>query len=406
MFLDLFPINHAARNGRNPSVQKEDTMQGISLAYLMACVRALWGANSNLLNTAVRRTVTTVSYGKEDTLALDAIAEEEIAESLTRFDHSATLVTEEAGKLASGDGNHQHGAQFFSDPVDGSKQLQQFLMRSKFDPQARVADLIYASSAVADWEKMHGAPASVTGACSAITMVRDGVPVFAAILNFISQELVVACRDGIVRISLPHIKDGLPEPLTPAWLFGNGTPLSFDWAPAQEKDWSRPFVTYLPNDETYRSNFQGCRIFGDDEKRVASLVGKSTTGPARPLYLSDLHRQPRVKFVAANGEKIGEWIHWLPFIRFAKRGDEPLLRLYEVVPERPVVKGGILMSPPPEYSIFQQVAHGVFLINCRRLRAFPNPSLFRSTLVLLPSDNVHIRSIMKSNRHRRIQLPS
>src|SRR3989344_4464571 len=141
MFLDLFPINHAARNGRNPSVQKEDTMQGISLAYLMACVRALWGANFNLLNTAVRRTVTTVSYGKEDTLALDAIAEE-------------------AGKLASGDGNHQHGAQFFSDPVDGSKQLQQFLMRSKFDPQARVADLIYASSAVADWEKMHGAPAS------------------------------------------------------------------------------------------------------------------------------------------------------------------------------------------------------------------------------------------------------
>lgn len=47
------------------------------------------------------------------------------------------------------------------------------------------------------WEKIGEGPASITGASAAITCVRRGGIIFSVLLNYITQELIVACSSGV-----------------------------------------------------------------------------------------------------------------------------------------------------------------------------------------------------------------
>jgi len=114
-------------------------------------------------------------------------------------------------------------------------------------------------------------------------------------------------------------------------------------------------------------------------------------GPLRILYLSVCSIPDQaVGFIVANGEKIGEWIHWLPFVRFARRQDDSgskALRIFEVAQEQSLMRDGYLMMPSPAYSIFRDIGAGKVIIDVERLRHLDNPSKYRATFLVTPSTN-------------------
>lgn len=192
-------------------------MVGIEEAYCNAVIKALLLANYNLLEaTIVDALQRTSVWGKGDTLGLDAIPEIAILECLKSFDQYAIMLTEETGEDANplartGPGGHDyHGARtfFICDPTDRSAQLRDYLLRFKDeDPSRKVAEPLKRSESRREWETDHGSPCSITGAFSAITCVRRGLPICAALLNYITQELFVACSAGVYRMDLPPHDD-------------------------------------------------------------------------------------------------------------------------------------------------------------------------------------------------------
>lgn len=127
-------------------------------------------------------------------------------------------------------------------------------------------------------------------------------------------------------------------------------------------------------------------------------------GPSRPFYLSSLYNEePPIGFVLANGEKIGEWIHWLSLTRFASMERdlrEPALRMYEIHLERPWTRDGYLMSTSRAYSIFKEVDRGRVIISVERLRELDNPSKYRSTLLVAPASNSWAIQIVRQYGYR------
>jgi hypothetical protein len=155
----------------------------------------------------------------------------------------------------------------------------------------------------------------------------------------------------------------------------------------------RKFVTFLGK-EGYRENLVASRLV--DEKVLETMLHYGLPGgPLRVLYLSGLQAtkpSEQVGFILANGEKIGEWIHWLPFVRFARDHHDasvPALRLFEVYQDRPGTKDGVLMATPPIYSPFQPYSENDsrMVIDVNGLSRYPNPSKVRATLIVAPHDN-------------------
>ena len=190
-------------------------MVGIEEAYCNTVIRALLLANYALLEStvidALRRSG---AWGKGDTLGLDAIPEIAVSECLMSFDQYAILLTEEIGEdanpLAStGPESHRGSRTFFvCDPTDRSPQLKDYLQRFMSEAPARkIADIVKRDKTKEEWEKSYGDPCSITGAFSAITCVRRGLPICSALLNYITQELFVACSAGVYRMSLPSHED-------------------------------------------------------------------------------------------------------------------------------------------------------------------------------------------------------
>ena len=147
-------------------------------------------------------------------------------------------------------------------------------------------------------------------------------------------------------------------------------------------------------------------IFVDSGQKY--LHYREPGGPSRVLYLSSL--QPKdvpIGFILANGEKIGEWIHWLAFVRFSFFRGARALTLYEIYHGQPLTKDGVLMSTTPPYSLFQDNndIDGGMVIDVGQLARFPNPSLFRSTLLFTTIGNQWARRTMVEHRYREIILP-
>ncbi len=275
------------------------------------------------------------------------------------------------------------------------------LFCSEFPKETKIGNIFGNPATKEKWEKEFEAPASITGATSAISCIRRGIPIFAVIVNYITQELAISCAAGNRIIALP---DERPDIVDLNYVLVNGKPILFPNIDGEMKNMQR-FVTFLGDvgKVGYRENFIDSGLMS--EKKMAEFLhyGKPG-GPSRALYLSSLQPQEKqVGFILANGEKIGEWIHWLSFVQFARSlsdDSQPALILYEVFQDRPWTKEGVLMSTPPNYSIFREY-DGKLFIDTSWLLRMPNPSQ-----ASFHSHHCSIRQSLGSESQQPIWLPS
>ena len=368
-------------------------MQGVEKSHLNAAIAALLKAYYDFLNSTVDDALRKIlGYGKGDTLGMDAGPEITICAELNRYDAGAVVITEEIGSKGEkfGDIFRPNDPQtfrtvFISDPTDRSNQLKAFL--NTFPREAKIGDIFSDPSTRGKWEADFSYPSSITGATSAISCVRRGVPIFSVIVNYITQEMAVSCAAGNRIIKLPNEQQDL---IDLNYVCKNGELLLFPSMDHNIKS-MRNFVTFLGDEGKigYLENFTDSGLMSEGKAKEFLHYGKPG-GPSRVLYLSSLQsRETPVGFVLANGEKIGEWIHWLSFVRFARSqhdDSQPALIMYEVAQDRPWTKEGVLMSTPPNYSVFREYS-GKMFIDTGWLLRMPNPSKLRSTIIIAPYDN-------------------
>lgn len=386
-------------------------MLGKNIAYCNACANALLGANISLTQTPVRDLTEKVRYGKSDTVAFDAAAEIQIKQRLLGFDRRAALITEELGQslLSSWpvfSDFENHPAVFLCDPADRSDSLVKFLeklQQSQVHSSVKFGEFVGGDNFEA-WESVGQSPASITGAFTAISCVRQGQVIFSVLLNYITQEVIVAAPDGVKALKLGDYRKLKGRVLTFEEIMADGRSIEFPAIhPTSAWDNFKFFTAFMGSarKKGYAENISDSNILSEEE-RNDFLRDREPGGPARILYLSDL--QPKdspMGFILANGEKITEWIHWLPFIRFSRRGADRSLRLFEVFQDRPWTKEGVLMATSETYSVFQRIRDSLaFDINF--LRRFPNPSQYRSTLIVAPSNNEWISQLTQQKRYREI----
>lgn len=385
-------------------------MQGVEKAHCNAAIEAVLAAAKAFWESTVDEALRPIlKYGKCDTSGMDAMPEITIVERLLGYDRFAIVITEEAGgremvHLSDPNDPRRSKSVYICDPTDRSAQLRKMLEEVD-DKSVRVLDVVRDPNCCRSWEERFGAPVEITGGTSAVTCVRRGVPVFAVIVNYITRDLFVSCSAGNFVLALP---DDVSR-VSLDYVRVHGRRLFFRCLGAGHEH-ERRFVTFMGK-SGYRENFVDSRLMTEEEMGTHLCYGLPG-GPSRVLYLSTL--QPAdtpIGFILANGEKISEWVHWLPFVRFAREENDqesPALRLFEICQDRPWTKEGILMSTPPAYSVFRPLdgAETGMVINVGRFSDFSNPSRIRATLVVAPSDNHWATRVVNQYGYRPIEFMS
>lgn len=383
-------------------------MQGIERAYCDVCIKALVRAWAELMEATGTEALRRTRYGKGDTLGLDAITEITIKGRLEEFDRHAILITEELDDQAhrrwpTDSIPERQPLMFFCDPTDRSFPLEKFLKHiSEQNPTDKVGNLMAGCNAGEVWEKMFEPPVSITGATGAITCVRKGEVIFSVILNYITGTVYVANDIDVFWYQLGDFSDPANEEVTLAEILKKGKRLVFSGV--RERGYSpddcKRFVTFLGK-PGYRENFDDSLLF--TEESGAFLHHSQPPGPPRVFYLSELQsKHGPVGFILANGEKIGEWMSWLSFVKYARNGSGGrALRAYEIALERPWTKNGMLMSTSPAYSLFCDTGDKMYL-DVSRLRNFKRPSQFRCMMVVVPYDNERIIHVLEQYQYREI----
>lgn len=383
-------------------------MQGIEIAYADVCINALVGAWKALMETTAAEALRNVHYGKKDTLGLDAIPEITVNNRIHLFDAHAILITEELDDQAhrrwpTDSDPIRQPLMFFCDPTDRSKQLNEFFIDiSAGKETTKIGRLMASGDPKKRWEELFEAPAIVTGSTSAITCVRKGKIVFSVILNHISGIIFCASEIGVFSYKLVSYDDPANEKVTLAKIAEKGKPIIFpDLREAGycADDCDR-FVSFIGKDG-YLDNLKDSMLFVDDPTKL--IHHGQPPGPPRALYLSDFQKgHGHVGFIMANGEKIGEWMHWPAFVKFTKnRHGDRALRAYEIATERPWTKNGMLMSTSPAYSLFCCDGSDSYL-DISRLRHYERPSQFRCMMVVVPYNNERIIHRLEQFQYREI----
>ncbi len=383
-------------------------MQGIEQAHCNAAIRAVLTANNTLQEATVEELLQTVSgtYGKKDTLGLDARPEIDIVAIMKAHDENCVVITEETGSHRKLGLPHDHNSSamptiYVSDPTDRSSPMKKFLTGAQ-DKSMKLKEVLAQPHAISDWETQAGAPASITGACSAISCIRHCIPIFSVIASYITQELFVSCSAGNYMLKIPVERTVIDL----AYITTHGTKLFFPSIDCAYDDNAHRFVTFVGK-EGYLENLVDSKLM--PESRIEQMLHyKEPGGPSRILYLSCL--QPKeipIGFILANGEKVGEWIHWLPWIRFARREkdqSEPALKLFEIYRHDQIrIKDRVLMSTPPFYSIFKQRGERM-VMDIARFSDFDNPSRIRATLIACPTDNTWATGLVRQFGYRPIEF--
>src|SRR5437868_5657439 len=144
-------------------------MQGVEIGHCNAAINAVLAANYTLQDATVEELLPpTGSYGKKDTLGLDARPEIDIVQYMRKHDDNCVVITEEIGAKKKFSLPHNHDPRTFrttyiSDPLDRTKFMKAFLEQVT-DKTLKVKDIIQHESAIADWERIAGSPATITGA--------------------------------------------------------------------------------------------------------------------------------------------------------------------------------------------------------------------------------------------------
>lgn len=386
-------------------------MEGIQKMYVNFGIQTVINAWKHLMGVSAEEALSEVRYGKTDTLGMDAFPEIRIKECIANFSSEAILVTEETDEISAGcwSENPDKFLQpliFFSDPLDRSKFLKRFLEKKTIDLFTKVGDIVSEQEATKYWESAEEeTPMMITGATSSLTCVSKGQTVFSVIVNVITQTIFVACPAGIFYLKLPPYNDVRSlEKIDLDYVMRKGKEVKFVSAKkvCKTSDDFQRFVTFLGK-TGYRENFDDSMIFLGDQADK-HLCHSEPGGPSRILYLSEFQNScGPIGFILANGEKIGEWIHWLPFVKYAKNSDgEKALKIFEIYTKRGWNKEGILMSPPPPYSIFRHKKGEDHYLNISRLRGLDRPSHFRSMIVVTPYDNEIMISIMRKHNYHEV----
>jgi hypothetical protein len=376
-------------------------MEGIERAYLSATIRALLSANQNLGLLPCYKALQSVPFGKSDTLELDSTPENTIKKMLTEFfDKRLVLITEEAGKSADLVGTYNEVV-CFSDPMDGSKVLADFLNSDVDDKSIRLKDVFNDPKYQQAWAQKHRDPASINGCSGSVTAVKEGNVLFNVLVNYITQEIFVACQEGIRYQKIAQLLPSQEE-----W-----ENLPFDkwmreWPevkfPKPGPESQETFVTYLRK-PVYQRNFMQTNLVSAVDEAQKDFAAP---GPARVLYLSDLI-DPPVGFILSNGEKIGEFLGYLAYARFAERGRDPILNVYELAFDSPETIDKVLLAPGEHYSLFETFkrdGQDLTRINIEKLRYFKNPSHYRGTILVVHKQNTLITGIAEGQNSRRITL--
>jgi len=340
---------------------------------------AVQKAKNSLLNLSIEEAISlALNYGKEDTLMLDAVPERALAEEIKKAYPEAALVSEEE---SFGDPAKAKMV-FFADPLDGSSMLEKFLSKQD-NKKMCVGRALFEDACVPSriWESEFGKPVDLTSCCTALTAVMNGKLLHAALYNYCTGETFLFdetgfCSHGRLRSTIKF-------------------PADFRGLIAVRQ---HEGATYCGKD-AYKENLQ--RIDLPVEARIVEKYSQHTTGPMRPLFLSDLFRgyeDPRMLgFVLANGEKITEWIHW--FLMFPKYTG---LKLFEVIDKNcGEIRGVPTAVRDASESIFQESVDG-FRLNLSKLMSLKNPAEYRSTLVICDSSNKVICDWAAANGHRNV----
>ncbi len=396
--------------------EKEGKMQRVHVDYCNAVIGIVLKSAQSLWNLTVSEAIQkSTQYGKADTFRLDAIPEIHMRNEYASYDQNVVFVTEETGAQASqpyytSDNRSKFPITDVSDPFDRSNPTQEFL-RNITDSDKTLWELFADPETKVMWENNPklGAPAEITGSCIAVTRVLQGVPIFSVIVNFVTRQLIVACSAGIYLLNLPEDL----EKVNLSYIRDQGVRVYFP--DIDHRTNASRFVTFMGK-KGYKENFEDSDLMTRVEAKN-NLHFDLPGGPLRPLYLSTIHPEHnRPGFILSNGEKLGEWVHWLTFLRYGKKPQddgEIALKMHEIFGNRSNIKDGVLMSPTPPYSLFRSLNEreggrdpNIFILDVGLFPRFPVPSRIRSTLVLAPSDNQWINNRLNYHGYRRIRLIS
>lgn len=357
-------------------------MQKVEQYLLYECIEALKDVLEGMRSTTVKALVEEAKSGKRDSLHLDVLPENILRDKLLEdYDEHVVLVTEEKGKF-----NYEKISEaevmVFSDPTDRSKYLKKFIQQEVLEEGSGnplFGSILDSKETIGRWERFTYVPARLSGACCSITIVKRGEICFSMVLNYITQELVVACRDFIGYGSLKSIKLKAGD-----CDFSDWVKITF---PKPKKNTS--YVTFLGK------NYKECLDKSGVLDESFTPLEQEPGGPARILYLSDVSKNP-AGFILSNGEKIGEWIHWLAFCKYNND-----LVAFSVYPGTFFAKDDVLMTPSPPYSVLE-LEGNVLLLNYGKLRYFDNPSRYREMILISHKNNNLIRARVEANRSRRL----
>jgi len=356
-------------------------MQGIERSYLEFAVKAIAKVYGHFLATEVKEILNGVYYGKKDTKGVDAIPEILLKETLEKFSKDAVLITEENDKYALRDLPDSTDLSawpliFISDPTDRSKfilrlldeMLKQCVLEKsskKTCEEVTVRQLFKNLDPFEFWKKVGEDPIKVTGPTTSLSCIDKGQVLFSVLANYITGDMTIACESGVYGVDLNNFSDDTQ--ITLRKVLRKENEITFLSIRSRRKklkkradifnDFKR-FVTFLgdKNKKGYQENFRDSMIFMGDGQAQKFVHHKQPGGPARILYHSEYYTDKSIiGFIMANGEKITEWIHWLPYVRFVKNSEgSRAFRMFEIFTDRLWSKGGILMSTPPAYSIFRK----------------------------------------------------
>jgi len=364
-------------------------MKGAEQDLLNMSVDALRKAYDEINSIPCEYAVEHVRVGKADTFGLDSIPEEVIKRVVDGYDPNIVLITEETGKNYRGDqGLEPTQTVLISDPTDRSIKMKEFLeyhMEKDVRSGKKCVHEVFETK-LGSWKKRYGNP-SISGASGSISAIKAGKIIFNAIVNYTTGDLLIADPLGTRRVPIEEYgKCDIKET----------DPIIF----SSQKRNTQNFVTFLGK-RGYPENLEKSNLGLHEENCIDPWTG----GPLRILRLSSLEKKD-VAFILSNGEKIGEWLGWLAWVKNAKdpsQSDERALEAYRVFFENPRTKELVSVAPGPHYSIFEQ-CNGETIIDLKSMFQLTDPSHYRETILVAPREEVGPIARVKSLGDHQMRL--
>ena len=350
-------------------------MKGVEKDIRDMAINALTKAYEEIRSLKCSFAVQSVGSGKSDTYGLDAIPEETIKMEVENYDHDIVLITEETGKMYSGElGLEPTQTVLICDPTDRSVKMREFLQK-RIEESPSVGDETVSevfTKSLKAWMEEHGNP-SISGASGSITAIRDRRILFNVMVNYITGDLFISDSVGT------HQRE-----------IGKKQNLPIEFSSDMRK--STMFSAFLGK-TGYSENLEKCNLGLNKEDCSDPWTG----GPLRILNLSTIGNN-NISFIMSNGEKVCEWIGWLSWVKYAKdktQKDENALRAFRLFFESPRTKELVLVAPGPHYSIFSQ-ENGETRVNLDRMFQLADPSHYRETILITNKSNLAAISRVRS----------